>query len=900
MTNSVTKTDATTWQRLRVTLWLMALTSVCIGSPCSAQLYDPLDTYPPRWYLGRTDCDAKIVEQKHLLDGGVAGGSCEVINFAAANGSEAQLVYPIEPVLPLDDLIASVKVMSAKPGATIGFRVRFPYVKDPTTKKVVAVTLYGADYKAPGEFALLGIGSIEKSLRLKHVALRGEYGPGVDLADPYVDAVLINAYSGAGTTAIRIDELRVDGMVPVGRELTDRSMEQTVPGGTKDSSRSGLLAEQGPVFPAETVTRILQYNGEPLGWVRSLGFDAILTSEMPDADLLRAAIQNRLQIYSPPPSRIDPVLESLLEPVAGWFLGSSDVLDTSTLDQTEKAVQRLRSFPERWQRPMIGAPTESWSSYSAFLDGLIQDLPPRERSLSADEEVKELNRRLSRIGSHVGQGVAVTSMPAESILRQADSIAEAVGVPPPSSFHWHAMWLQTMRSLECVPSTVLYRSTRSLASGQPMDTQRALALSYVNRMIAMISPWVVTAVNEVPPSIAEGSYRCSRLGNENADLLILTSTASRGSETLAGDGGAIQLQLTPGDVNQTVWRLTHFTAERLVPEMTETGPRLEIVSPDVVELIILSSDPSVGGQIAAAAGQFARKATTDRWQLVSDAVMRTESRWIAAESMSRIPQQRSSNLVQAAKRTMGDAEPIFRSGDFGSALRMARRADAWLLRSEWQLSERLMPDWPKPTSSPPVVMGAAELQIFWRPLMDDRGWGRNRLTSGSMDELEFFSPGRWTVGKRLMDRAESNVSRETLGAFSGPGALRASVVSLTDDPLPGGYEGTVVQIKSPSVRLAAGSGVRIDAWVRTIGFGGPHQGLLMYDSIVGPDLGILVRNQPGWTPVRLYRQTERDGELHVIFEVLGAGEIMVDEVEIRVWEPGQKIDLPVKPVLPPR
>jgi len=211
-----------------------------------------------------------------------------------------------------------------------------------------------------------------------------------------------------------------------------------------------------------------------------------------------------------------------------------------------------------------------------------------------------------------------------------------------------------------------------------------------------------------------------------------------------------------------------------------------------------------------------------------------------------------------------------------------------------------MPDWPKPTSSPPVVMGAAELQIFWRPLMDDRGWGRNRLTSGSMDELEFFSPGRWTVGKRLTDRAESNVSRETLGAFSGPGALRASVVSLTDDPLPGGYEGTVVQIKSPSVRLAAGSGVRIDAWVRTIGFGGPHQGLLMYDSIVGPDLGILVRNQPAWTPVRLYRQTERDGELHVIFEVLGAGEIMVDEVEIRVWEPGQKIDLPVKPVLPPR
>ena len=171
--------------------------------------------------------------------------------------------------------------------------------------------------------------------------------------------------------------------------------------------------------------------------------------------------------------------------------------------------------------------------------------------------------------------------------------------------------------------------------------------------------------------------------------------------------------------------------------MTETGPRLEIVSPDVVELIILSSDPSVGGQIAASAGQFARKATTDRWQLVSDAVMRTESRWIAAESMSRIPQQRSSNLVQAAKRTMGDAEPIFRSGDFGSALRMARRADLELLRSEWQLSERLMPDWPKPTSSPGGD-GGSRVADFWRPLMDDRGWGRNRLTSGRWMNSSFL------------------------------------------------------------------------------------------------------------------------------------------------------------------
>ena len=57
----------------------------------------------------KSDCDARITEQRNLLEGGVSGGACEVINFFAGNGSETQLVYPIEPVLPLDDLNGNVK-----------------------------------------------------------------------------------------------------------------------------------------------------------------------------------------------------------------------------------------------------------------------------------------------------------------------------------------------------------------------------------------------------------------------------------------------------------------------------------------------------------------------------------------------------------------------------------------------------------------------------------------------------------------------------------------------------------------------------------------------------------------------------------------------------------------------
>jgi hypothetical protein len=196
-----------------------------------------------------------------------------------------------------------------------------------------------------------------------------------------------------------------------------------------------------------------------------------------------------------------------------------------------------------------------------------------------------------------------------------------------------------------------------------------------------------------------------------------------------------------------------------------------------------------------------------------------------------------------------------------------------------------MPDWPRPTSCPPMDLGAADLQSFWRPLMDDEGWGSNRMTSGSLDSPDFIGEQRWSIGRRLASQAESRVEHITRGTYQGPGALRASVVPIADDPLKGGYEGTVIQIRSPSVRVEAGTAIRIDTVVKTIGFGGPHQGVLVYDSIGGQEMGVLIRGRPDWTPVRLYRQSEKETEVHVMYELIGAGEATIDDVQLRVWEP---------------
>ncbi len=364
---------------------------------------------------------------------------------------------------------------------------------------------------------------------------------------------------------------------------------------------------------------------------------------------------------------------------------------------------------------------------------------------------------------------------------------------------------------------------------------------------------------------------------------------------LCGDGSAIDIQLTPADAAKTGWRLTHFSAERMQTQTTETGAFLRIVSPDAVEIIVLSSDLAVGGELSRSAQQFARQAALDRWQLATELVQRTEQNWVTATAARVTSQSAPRGLIEAAQRTMAEAESVYRSGDTDATLRMARRADAWALRSQWQLSEALMPDWPNPASSPPIDCGAMDVQIMWRELMNEQGWGPNRLTSGGLDEANMIGPGRWHVGRRMADRAHSEVSHLTRGAIDG-GALQATVTPLTDEGLPGGYQGTVVQIRSPSVRIPAGRAIRIEAMVRTIGFGGPHQGLLVYDTIGGQEAGVLVRGRSDWVPVRLYRQSLGESEVSVMFELIGAGQATIDNVRLSLWEP---TETPIRPPLRP-
>ncbi len=877
-------------------LAIMLVVLLAAPATVTAQLIDPLDAFPPRWQLDSSDSQARVNRHTNDPVGGVGGSGCEAITLRTGHGTQIILSYRIEPTRILDALTARVFLKASQPGHTVGLRVRFPLVTDPATGQPLSTILWGSSYRDAGTWQMLGVNGIEAPLRLKTFALRRQFGPAANLDVSFVDAVVINAYTGPGESTVLLDHLTVDGLLPLHAAAGGSSdslmpadaTSQVVTRSISATDSPSLVLSPDLVFPGSRVTRILQHRGEPLPWVRTLGFDAILINTPVTADLLSEADRVGLKIYAPPPTAPDPALTTLLAPLAGYYLGTS--VGLSETEPVEQLAKRVRSWPTLWQRPLIVAPAESFRAFAEMTDALIFDLPAATRGLAAEEEIESLLERRRASGRSQIDAVGIQTEAPEALRLQIDAITQSIGAPRGEDLHWHSVWLQVTRALETSPKALLFRSSRSLTSGSAEAQHRSLALSYVNRFLDAVGPLAASG-RKIPALPTSGlPYHLTRLDSPGGQLLLLSTKAQQQGRLLAGDGNVLRVTLPPGDAANIAWRLTHFVAERLALETDSRGTHLEILSPDVVETIVLANDPATGGRLARMLQPLASQAASDRWQLTRESTERVSEAWQLATSARVVANSPAArDLLRAADATLRDAEPLFRAEDPGATLHMVRRADAWALKARWQLVQAMVNansgDHALRGSPPLLADGGLSAQVIWWPLMSEGGWSDNRLTGGSLDSHALLGQAGWSVGKRPSAPPHVNTHVDIVSGpqLEGAGCLIASVTSSADQPLPGGYAGTMLQVCSPMIRFHPKTAIRIDAKIKTLGFGGADQGVLVYDSIAGPELGSLIRATPQWQTVTLFRQTLVDGNVNVNFELIGTGEVAIDDVQIRSW-----------------
>ncbi|MEM9366714.1 MAG: hypothetical protein AAGD07_12030 [Planctomycetota bacterium] len=880
----------------------------------SGQLVDSLDAYPVRWSLLSSDCDARILSHEHTRMPEAENASCESVTLKTGHGTQAILIYPIEPVRPIDDLTARLSVHALNRGMRIGLRVRFPHLISDRTRRPEQVFVFGASTSRVGEFQRIGVGNLRQPLQLKTIALRREFGSQADLRDAYVDAVVLNVYSGAGVHRIGLDLLAVDAMIPASSApaLRSRPDEPEPSGVTLRRPEQGT----GPPFANRRLTRVLQYQGEPLAWLRSLGFDAIWTAATPDRDLLVDAMRNQMRVYCSPPDVADPELKPLLEPLAGWVVGAHMAVDSQTRLEIREQIQRVRRLPSWWQRPILINALEDERHYAAIADGLILDAPPLWQVNQAGESRAALQRRTAHLHQQP-LAVTVPSGPPSTAIFQSQAIGNRIGSTSDGPFAWQGIWAQATDALAAGARSIWYRSSESLATGMPRDQCRALAMGFVNRHLMLIESHFDPMSQIEKLTGLRGDYVGVRVRTSDRSLLLVTSQRRLRSETdlplagasgtrvwtLSGDGDALTIPLAPEDRGKPVWRLTHFNATRLSSQNRTSAASVEIISPDMVETILISDDVRAGGMAATRGNQLVRQAASDRWQLARDQLAKARNDWAHVNNLRIITSPPPTALLNASGQAESDAEVFLRGGEPNEALRFASRADAWSLRALGMLGVSIhnRPGGSVWVSSPAWMSDNFETQMAWWPLISiptGQGilrrlgvpisphagqWSRNLLAGGDLDRPESLDQG-WDFGRRHPQWADSEARWVQRGAYQGPGAMELVAMPKTDDPLPGGYSGTVLLAQSPPVHLAADTAYRVDAMVKTMGFQQPHQGVLVYESGASQDLGVLVRDTDGWQTITLLRHATDSHPIRVCFELIGGGECTVDSIEVRQWQ----------------
>ena len=194
-------------------------------------------------------------------------------------------------------------------------------------------------------------------------------------------------------------------------------------------------------------------------------------------------------------------------------------------------------------------------------------------------------------------------------------------------------------------------------------------------------------------------------------------------------------------------------------------------------------------------------------------------------------------------------------------------------------------------SSPVTSPGAVSFETLpWHWSLVDRiassRPGPNRLPGGEFEDLPTMLQAGWNHFRYAS--AELQTAAELVGgaARSGNSGLRLKVRAEDPKNPPAVVETPPLWITSPPLPVEAGQLVCIQGWVQMPEpITGSVDGLLILDSLAGETLARRIRRTSGWRQFTLWRAAPESGRMTVTFAMTGLGEVWIDDVTVRCFEP---------------
>jgi hypothetical protein len=243
--------------------------------------------------------------------------------------------------------------------------------------------------------------------------------------------------------------------------------------------------------------------------------------------------------------------------------------------------------------------------------------------------------------------------------------------------------------------------------------------------------------------------------------------------------------------------------------------------------------------------------------------------------------------LREAHANLEQARRLLETNDLENSHALAAKAEHLLARVRRGHWEQTAGAFPSPAASPCVAQFTT-LPLHWAVAERIRAgqFGPNVQAAGDMESLELMLRAGWQQQRPPMDGVATDVSLSLADPRSGRSALRLQAWSSDPQRAPPALERPCVWVTSSPVPIRQGQMVRIHGWVNVPRQRGwTSEGLVVSDSIGGPELGDRIRLTQGWREFTLYRAANQSGDLTITFALAGLGEASIDDLSVSLLDP---------------
>ncbi len=904
------------WTRLAALLPMLLLLPLLLPAEEAKFLQHGFEGRETSWVAAAADAPYKESAHK-LTDETVHGGQrSELIELEAQQGNFIHYAFPIGRALVSEEFSGSVWVKANRPGVQLLARLVLPHERDPKNLDQPLTTFLRGDvYETAGRWQRLQLRKPEKLIVKQQQLLRVEIGRDVNIADVYVDQLVINVYGGPGLTRVWTDDLEVGPVVeqrkpsmpahPTGRDDT--------PAVTARVAEVKLQRQQLTVSGKKFFLRAIRYSGTPLKTLRDAGFNTLWIDEQTNAETIEQAVNlgfwlvpmlaadDHATVRGSVPGQLTSSASAVTavgrrmarflqqDAVLCWDLGGG--LAAEQYGSVTRTASALRSIDPL--RPLAG---DVWDGFQRYSRGIDQFMLGVHRwplltglELTQYREWLSQRRQLAQPGTYSWTYIQ-THLP-DWFTHLVYEKPSAAGFSEPIGPQPEQIRLMTYTAIGSGCRGLCYWSDRFLADSHA-GRDRLLEMALLNLEMQLLEPLLVTAQSPSWIGTSQASVKAAVMRTDHG-VLCLPVWTGPGSQMVPGQGAVTNLSIVVPQVptGTQAWLVSPGEVRTLRAERVVGGTKVTIPEFGLTAAVVFTSDLSQTGLVVSFQDQVRRMSKiAAQWtqDLAQEELTRvTKVHTELEQEGQKLPDGWA--LIEDARRRVALAESYRRDGDTRRAYAEAERSMRplrILMRAHWDAAVKELD---APVASPYAV-SFYTLPRHWRFREEI---AHDRVTANVLPEGDFEQPAaagstQWRLAEEpSLDDVTVSARRVAEEPLQGKQSLLLEITPKDPKVVPLALERTFLAVQSPAVHLQPGTLVRISAWVRIPKtLTATTDGALFYDSAGGEPLAIrLTEPTKKWKQYTLYRRVPASGSIQVTLGLMGLGKVYFDDVKIEPLAP---------------